>query len=192
MSSRDRLIDAMSTSLRERGFGSSAIKDVLERADATAGSMYHFFPNGKDELAAAAVRQVGLAGTEALAGILDQSDSVAEAAVVFYEALIADMEASGFKYGCPIGVPSTEAAFTVETVREAGAAVFSAWITTMAEALEAEGWDPDSAVAAARFSVCAYEGASTVARASRDTSIMRDTLRAVGEVLSRPRDLSAG
>ncbi len=192
MGSRDRLIDAMSTSLRERGFGSSAIKDVLERADATAGSMYHFFPDGKDELAAASVREVGLAGKEALAEILDQSDSVADAAVVFYEALIADMEASDFMYGCPIGVPSTEAAFTVEAVREAGAAVFSAWITTMAEALENEGWDADSAVAAARFSVCAYEGSSTVARASRDTSIVRDTLRVVREVLSRPQDLSAG
>ncbi len=189
MSVRDRLVGAMSESLRERGYGSSAIKDVLGRADATAGSMYHFFPGGKEELAEAAVREVGTASTTLLAAILDESDSVAAGVVAFYEALIADMEASDFRFGCPIGVPATEAPEAVQGIREAGDAVFSGWIAAMSTALEAEGWDPAAALIAARFAVSAYEGASTVSRACRDTSMLRDTLTVVYDVLGRPRQL---
>ena len=191
MSTRDRLVGAMSTSLRERGYGSSAIKEVLEQADVTAGSMYHFFPGGKDELAAAAVKEVGLAGNAMLAGVLEESETVADGVVLFYEALIAEMEASDFRLGCPIGVPSTEAAATVDIVRTAGEAVFHEWIGTMSTGLEAEGWKPVSAAIAARFAVSAYEGASTVARTLRDTSILRDTLRVVHDVLGQPRSFAS-
>ena len=190
MSTRDRLVGTMSTFLRERGYGSSAIKEVLEQAEATAGSMYHFFPDGKDELAAAAVKEIGLGGNELLATVLGEADTVADGVVVFYEALVGEMEASGFRLGCPIGVPSTEAAVTVDGIRVAGEEVFTAWINTIAAALEEEGWKPDAATTAARFAISAYEGASTVARTCRDTSVLRDTLCVVRDVLSRPPDLS--
>ncbi len=180
----------MSTSLRANGHGSSAIKDVLEAADVTAGSMYHFFPGGKDELAAAAVMEVGLAGDQMLAATIEESGSVADGVIVFYDALIAEMEASDFRLGCPIGVPSTEAAATAEGIRQAGEAVFSAWIATMSAALEAEGWDPAPALVAARFAVSAYEGASTLSRTCRDTSVLRDTLTVVHDLLSHPRDFA--
>lgn len=190
MTTRDRLVGAMSTSLRANGHGSSAIKDVLEAADVTAGSMYHFFPGGKDELAAAAVMEVGLAGDQMLAATIEESGSVADGVIVFYDALIAEMEASDFRLGCPIGVPSTEAAATAEGIRQAGEAVFSAWIATMSAALEAEGWDPAPALVAARFAVSAYEGASTLSRTCRDTSVLRDTLTVVHDLLSHPRDFA--
>ncbi len=191
MSTRERLVGAMSASMRERGYGSSAIKEVLETADVTAGSMYHFFPDGKDELAAAAVLEVGLAGNEALAAVLEQSPSVADGVVAFYELLMAEMEATEFRLGCPIGVPSTEAAAEAERIRSAGDQVFTAWIATMRTALEAEGWDTEAALVAARFAVSAYEGASTLSRTFRSTSPLRDTLAVVRSVLDQPRDFSS-
>ena len=185
METRERLVDAMSTSMRQRGYGSSAMKDVIDDADATAGSMYHFFPEGKEQLATAAVREIGLAATERLSASIANSPSVADGAVAFYEALADDMKSTGFRYGCPIGVPTTELAYVAEGVRQAGAEVFAAWVSTIADALEGEGWSAEQALSAARFAVCAYEGASALARATQDLAYISATQDVVRSVLSR-------
>ncbi|MDJ0496779.1 MAG: TetR/AcrR family transcriptional regulator [Acidimicrobiia bacterium] len=187
METRERLVDAMSTSMRQRGYGSSAMKDVLDEASATAGSMYHFFPDGKEQLATAAVREIGLAAAAQLSANIESSPSVADGAVAFYEALADDMKSTGFRYGCPIGVPMTELAYVVEGVREAGAEVFTAWVSAIAEALEGEGWSAEEALLAARFAICAYEGASTLARATHDSAYISATRDVVHNVLSQPR-----
>ena len=186
MSTKERLIGAMSSSMRERGYGSSAMKDIIGEADATAGSLYHHFPEGKEQLAAAAVRDVGMANRDALVAVMEASGSVADGTVAFYEALIDEMEESDFRFGCPVGVPSTEAAYMVSAVREAGAEVFGEWTTAIATGLEREGWESARAERAARFAVSAYEGASTLARATKDTVYLRDTLGVVIEVLRNP------
>jgi TetR/AcrR family transcriptional repressor of lmrAB and yxaGH operons len=183
MDTRTRLIEAMSTSLRKRGYGSTAMKDVLVEAHATAGSMYHHFPDGKEQLALTAVSEVGRTSTEGLIAIIDSSPSVADATAAFYGALMEDMESSEFRYGCPIGVPSTEVAFVLDGVRAASSDVFSSWVDAIATGLEREGWNRGDAERGARFAVSAYEGASTLARATHDTSYISDTLEFVRNVL---------
>ena len=184
MNTRERLVEAMSSSLRRRGYGSTAMKDILAEAEATAGSMYHHFPDGKEQLASAAVSEVGRSNTEGLVAIIEGAPSVAEAAVAFYRALIEDMESSEFRSGCPIGVPATEIAFVLDGVREASAEVFASWVDVISTGLEREGWDPDQAERAARFAVSASEGASTLARATHDSSYISDTLEFVRNALS--------
>ena len=161
------------------------MKEVLDEASATAGSMYHFFPDGKEQLAAAAVREIGLAATARLSANIKSSPSVADGAVAFYEELADDMKSTGFRYGCPIGVPTTELAYVAEGVRKAGAEVFTAWVSEIAEALEGEGWSAEEALVAARFAVCAYEGASTLARATHDSAYIGATRDVVHDVLTR-------
>jgi AcrR family transcriptional regulator len=52
---RERLTDAMASLLWERGYAATSPNDVLARAGAGQGSMYHHF-SGKHELAVAAFR----------------------------------------------------------------------------------------------------------------------------------------
>ncbi len=186
MTTRHRLVSTNATTMRERGLGSSAIKDVLGRADVTAGSMYHFFPDGKEQLAAETIVRAGAIGHQTLVDSLESSESVAEGVAGFFELLSSDLEANNYLLGCPIGIPTGEAAGTIEAVREAGRAVFSSWADTIAAALVGEGWQPAPAASAARVCVALYEGASLVARADRDSSVIRDSMTAVSELLSRP------
>ena len=79
LSTRDKLIQAMSRSMQTRGFEATGMKDVLESAAVSTGSLYHAFPGGKEELGAAAVREVGLAAAERIRAVLAESSSVAEA-----------------------------------------------------------------------------------------------------------------
>ena len=185
MSRRDQLVAHMSRSIREKGVGASTVEHVLRTSEVTAGSMYHFFPDGKEALVAAAVEAAGAEGAAVLASVLEASSSPADGTDVFYTELAADLEENDFELGCPVGVPATEAAGT-ESVRAAGASAFRAWIDVIASALEERGFSPDRAQSTARFAIAAYEGSSTVARTLRDTSVIYDTMAVVKKVLSSP------
>ena len=187
MSRRDQLVAHMSQSIREKGVGASTVESVLETSEVTAGSMYHYFPGGKEALAAAAIETAGAEGAALLAEVMSSSPDPAHGTRVFYEARATEMEETEFRYGCPVGVPSTEAS-AVESIRAAGATAFESWIAVIAAALVERGFEPDRAESTARFVVAAYEGASTVARTMRDTSVVFDTMTMVELLLSRPED----
>ena len=56
---RDRLVQASAALLQRQGLTGTGIKQILAEAGAPFSSLYHHFPGGKDELAAAAIRRVG-------------------------------------------------------------------------------------------------------------------------------------
>src|SRR5213075_2927292 len=53
---RQRLLDATETLLRERGLAGAGIHQVVARSGAPIGSVYHFFPRGKTQLVAEALQ----------------------------------------------------------------------------------------------------------------------------------------
>ncbi len=63
---RDRMIAGAARLLAERGLQETSFSEVLELTGAPRGSIYHHFPDGKDQLIASAI---DLAGSNAMAAI---------------------------------------------------------------------------------------------------------------------------
>lgn len=168
-----RLIEAVLLSIREHGYAGTSMQTLLRTTGVSSSSMYHFFPGGKEELVASAVRESGLRAAEQIASVL-QRYAFAEGITVIFEASAAEMEGHDFKLGCPIGVPATEAAADSAAIQQAVAEVFAAWAAAYADALRAAGRDDDSAQALGRFIVASFEGAATLARATRSAQPYRD------------------
>ncbi|MEO1481464.1 MAG: TetR/AcrR family transcriptional regulator [Myxococcota bacterium] len=166
-STRDRLIAGMRDSLRARGFGSTSMKELLAATGVSSGSMYHSFPGGKDELAAATVREAGFKGAELIRGVFAKTASVSEGIELIFRDLMRDLEQSSFANGCPIGVPATEAVGVSVRISDAAREVFDAWVAAYRDALVHDGWPTAEATAFATLIVTAYEGSLTVARAVR-------------------------
>ncbi|MEM6533045.1 MAG: TetR/AcrR family transcriptional regulator [Myxococcota bacterium] len=173
---RDRLVDGMRQSLRARGFGNTSMKDMLTSTGVSSGSMYHSFPGGKDELAAAAVRDSGLHAAEQIAAVFAGADTVNRGIGMIFNALIAEVRENKFALGCPIGVPATEAVGVSERIQEASAEVLDAWTEAYAQALVNEGWEPTAATELATLIVITYEGSLTVARATKSTAPIEHAL----------------
>ncbi len=68
MGTKDRLIAATQELLWERGYAATSPKDILQKAEAGQGSMYHHF-SGKQDLAVTALEET-VAGMRASAEIL--------------------------------------------------------------------------------------------------------------------------
>ena len=150
------------------------MKDRLVTTGVSSGSMYHSFPGGKEELAAATVREVGLHGAELIRNVFASSDSVADGLATIFGALMSDLEESDFSNGCPIGVPATEAVGVSAQIQEASREVFHAWVAAYRDALIDEGWPLQDATELATVIVTAYEGSLTIARAMRSTTPIAD------------------
>lgn len=59
LSSRERLIQTTAQLLQEKGYYGTGLKDILKLSGTPSGSLYHYFPDGKEELTAAAIRSAG-------------------------------------------------------------------------------------------------------------------------------------
>jgi TetR/AcrR family transcriptional repressor of lmrAB and yxaGH operons len=99
---RDRLIRTAARLFRQRGYDGVGLTEILEAADAPKGSFYHHFPDGKEQLGAAAVRH----GGAHVAAAIDQCFAAApdfDTGVRALAGLLAtSFEASGFRDGCPV------------------------------------------------------------------------------------------
>ncbi|MCA1562823.1 MAG: TetR/AcrR family transcriptional regulator, partial [Acidobacteria bacterium] len=54
--SRERMIQAAETLLRESGLAGAGIKQLVARSGAPVGSVYHFFPGGKTQIVTETLR----------------------------------------------------------------------------------------------------------------------------------------
>ena len=84
MDTRKRLVDATQELLWERGYAATSPKDILSRADAGQGSMYHHF-SGKQDLAIAALEASATVMREDADALLRDERSATERLIAYLE-----------------------------------------------------------------------------------------------------------
>ena len=172
---RTRIVTATNELFRRRGFHGTSLKDVVTAAPATTGSVYHFFPGGKSELAEAVLRETGEAYRQLFELVAADAPTVAAGFAAFFDGAAAVLEETDFIDVCAIGTVAREVASTDERLRGAAADVFAGWIATAAGRLESSGVAPAEATALATTLVAALEGAFVLARTARDADVVRHT-----------------
>lgn len=160
---RRKMIEGAVTLLALHGLEGTAFSDVLERSGAPRGSIYHHFPNGKDQLVKAAME---LAGERAL-GVLDHLHGsppkvVTEAFLDLWRAVLVR---SNLRAGCAV-LAVTVATDSPDLLDQA-ASIFRAWRERIAALFVEGGMSSDAAARLAAMLVAASEGAVVVSRAER-------------------------
>jgi AcrR family transcriptional regulator len=162
--SRQRMLDAAETLLRERGLAGAGIQQVVARSGAPIGSVYHFFPGGKTQLVAEALQIHGEKARALFHSILDDN------AVPLPERFrkLFGTAASGFdracaNKGCAIGAVSLDLDARHEALRTLCRDAMDGWIASIARELP---WS-DEAVrrSFAEMVVAGLEGAFILSRA---------------------------
>lgn len=171
---RDRLLTATNELFRRRGYHGTGLKEVTTAAEATTGSLYHFFPGGKAELAAAVIIESGQAYQDLFEAIADEAGDPAAAVTAFFDGAAAVLEDTDFIDVCPIGGVAREVASTDEGLRVASGQVFDGWIGAAADRFTEGGLDADEARSLAQVVVAALEGGFVLARTQRDGDVLRD------------------
>jgi TetR/AcrR family transcriptional regulator, lmrAB and yxaGH operons repressor len=180
---RERMIRAALELYRERGMLGTGFSDVLESAGAARGAIYHHFPGGKEELAAAVIVANGRDLREFL-GYLLRSRSPGDAIRRFVTWYVERLDQTNMAFGCPIAPTVLEAGLNSDSVANAAAGSFDSWRDLLSGALREQGVQAARARRLAETVVAGIEGALILVRAHRSSKPLRD----VGSELARMLD----
>ncbi len=186
---RDRIVDASAELFRRQGYSATGVKQIVEAAQAPFGSLYHFFPDGKEQLGAEAIRVSGAIYELLIPAVIDTAPDLVTGVRDFFAGAAEHLRETGYEDACPIATVALEVSSSSETMREACADVFESWITAGAARHTDAEISPEKARELTIGMLCALEGAFVLARAMRTTEPLEIagelTARAVESALSR-------
>ena len=172
VSERKDALPALAEVFREHGFAGSSLALISAASGLGKGSLYHFFPRGKEEMAAAVLEEIdGWFETRLFRPLRESPDPGAAVAAAFE-----DVDAY-FRSGqrvCLVG------AFALGDARDRfGTAVnayFARWIAALADAFIRAGRASAQAQELAEEIVLEIQGAIVLARAMNDPAIFQRAL----------------
>lgn len=186
---RARIQGAATVLFRRHGYAATGLKRIAAEADAPFGSIYHFFPGGKQQLAEDAIRTSGTEYGRMVLALLDSVPDPMESLVHAFEAAANDLAAADYADACPIGTVALEVAGSDEVLRVATAEVFEEWVDAATQWFGRWVAEPERARSLAYSMVMMLEGAFMLSRAARDPEPLRVAGRSMAELLrtARPR-----
>jgi AcrR family transcriptional regulator len=164
---RDRMIAGAVRLLAQRGLQATSFSEVLKATGAPRGSIYHHFPDGKDQLVAAAL---DLAGERATALLKVVDGRPADEVTAYFLAMWREvLVRSGLGAGC--AVLAVTVATDSPALLDHAAGVFRGWRAQIARLLAAGGLADEVGPRFAATLVASCEGAVVLARAEQDLAV---------------------
>ncbi|MFF5924349.1 TetR/AcrR family transcriptional regulator [Streptomyces flavochromogenes] len=167
--SRERIVAGAADMISRRGLSATSIREMAKHAQAPLGSTYHYFPEGKQQLAAEAVRYTGEWVARSLRKELADGPAAGLSAfLALWRGIVVDTD---FHAGCPVLAVAIEEppADEVPPALAAAAEVFDQWEGLLADSLRAHGAGAEQAAQVATLIVAAVEGTVALCRAKRST-----------------------
>jgi len=180
VSTRDRIVAAAAQLYGRYGYTGIGLKQVAAESGAPIGSLYHFFPGGKDELAAAALRMSGEGYQTLVEGILENMPDLAAGIEQSFALAAETLAASGYVDACWIETVALEVASTNEPLRLVTAEIFERWVAAAAAWVESHGVPADQARELGIAYITGLEGAFILARSLQSP----EPLLATGRMLA--------
>ncbi|WP_433525015.1 TetR/AcrR family transcriptional regulator [Nocardia pseudovaccinii] len=187
---RDRMVAGAADMLRRRGLNATSVRELAKHSGAPLGSTYHYFPGGKSQLAAEAVRFADALAARKLARELPAGPVAGLRAFAdMWRKVVVD---SDFRAGCPVLAVSVEDQSDADDEpRRAAAAAFDHWTELLADSLRTHGATPAAADRTATLIVAAMEGTVAMCRAQRSTRPLDQTADALENVVRAVTDQAA-
>lgn len=179
-SARDEIIGKTCELLELQGYYATGLNQIIKESGSPKGSLYYYFPGGKEELAAEAVRQAGKIVLERIRTNLASIADPGEAIRSFIMNIALHVELSGFRAGGPITTIAMETASSSVPLREECHRIYSAWQSAFADKLMQGGIGEERARRLAALSIAALEGGIILCRTSRS----REPLESIAEEIA--------
>lgn len=176
---RDELVAAIAELFRAHGYAGTSLSLITEATGLGKGSLYNFFPGGKDEMATAVLAHIDRWFEDNVFALLRETERPREGIRLMLSATDAYFH-SGRRV-CLVGAFALDDArdrFVVEIK-----SYFTRWVADLAGALRRAGHADAEAAELAHEAVAAIQGALTLARAFDDPTVFSRALSRIGRRL---------
>jgi TetR/AcrR family transcriptional regulator, transcriptional repressor for nem operon len=167
-STKERVVEAARVLFWEKGFETTSLQDITQKADVRAGSLYYLFRTKEELLLAVLDRYVDLLWPAVIEPAFAREPDPIERIFAILEGYRQGLIFTGFAHGCPIGNLALEVSDEYPVAREKIAKNFEGWRSWIRKCLEEAGYrlPPDiDRERLAIFVLTVMEGAVMQARA---------------------------
>lgn len=143
--SREKILQTASRLFQLQGYHATGLNQIIKESGAPKGSLYHYFPNGKEELAVESVKYTGSFIETRIQGILDKVSDPIEAIQLFITETASQFDDPESIEGIPVGLLASETALISEPLRTVCLEAFKSWEAAFTRKLIQGGFEQKAA-----------------------------------------------
>lgn len=168
--SREKMIAAAERLFQIKGFNATGLNEILKESNSPKGSLYYYFPNGKEELALVAIELASKHIHNKLSAELNKYSNPILAVQYVIENIIEALNTEGKLEGISISLLALENYLSNESLREACKKAFIVLEDMYAEKLIKSGIPREISHELGMVIESMIEGAITVSLTTKDTN----------------------
>ncbi len=184
-SKRDQIIETTCQLMEMQGYHATGLNQILAESNTPKGSLYHYFPEGKEELTVEAIERSSQLIESRIRDVMAETGEAVTAVTTFIRTLASHVDASGYKAGGPITAIALESASTNGRLRDACRQAYQDWQDAFADKLRLGGYSEARARRLAAVIVSALEGGIILSRSQHSPQPLLDIADEI-EVLLGP------
>lgn len=181
---REQILKTTCDLLEKQGYHGTGLNEIVKESGAPKGSLYYYFPAGKEQITAEAVLQSGRVTSERIHAGLMESSSAPKAIHDFILLIAENVERSGFAAGSPLTAVAMETATQSERINLACRAAYEMLQMAFKEKLLESGLPKFKAEELATFIVASVEGGIILSRTSHTADPLRNVAKQLKLLLS--------
>ncbi len=176
-SPRERIVETAVRLLEVQGYHATGLKQIVKESEAPMGSVYHYFPSGKESIASEAVERSQRVVAKRIQDALSSGDSFTDGLNNFIMTLAKLAESpSPTDHGSIVGV-SMESPNVGEQLRMSCEGAYRRWQTIFYEALVAADYPPDLSHDLATVITAGIQGGLVLSRVQQSGEPLRSVAR---------------
>lgn len=190
-SRRDDILAAAAQLFRRQGYANTGVNEILELADAPKGSLYHYFPGGKEEIGVATLKLVGAIVAGEIHTATERATAPEKAVLSVARGFAKWLEDTNFEQGCGIATTLLESSKRDDALRCAGSGALRDWRAALEACFVRFDIPEDRAARLAAMVVAAIEGGLMLARGENSTAPLMAAAEEAAEAVRLARPASA-
>lgn len=170
---REQILQTTCTLLEKQGYHGTGLNEIVKESGSPKGSLYHYFPEGKEQIVAEAVITSGNETAERIRLGLSESSNAPKAISDFILKIAEQVELSKFAAGSPLTAVAMETATKSERINLACREAYTQLQVELKNKLMENGYSNLKAEELAVFSVASIEGGIILSRTYHTANPLR-------------------
>lgn len=182
---REHILQTTCNLMEKQGYHGTGLNEIVKESGAPKGSLYHYFPEGKEQITSEAVILSGKATATRIQMGLSGNRNAPKAIHDFVLNIADHVELSGFAAGSPLTAVAMETATTSERINLACREAYSLLETAFREKLLESGYAKVEADELGIFITAAIEGGIILSRTYHTGDPLRSVAKHLKVLLSQ-------
>lgn len=184
--SKERLTKTASRLFQLQGYHATGLNQITKESGAPKGSLYYYFPQGKEQLALESVQLTTKFVLEQITAGLHQSPDPIDAIPAFILDMAERIHREGYQGGVPIASIALETSLISDSLRESCQNAYASFQEAFAQKLREGGFAEEQAWELGMVINAMVEGAFLLSFTMQDSAPLRAVAKRIPALLQAP------